>query len=260
MQELEHPVAIYFDDFGEKCTIRAEDLSNPVTLELAKRVDLVDPSGQFSLSPRQVPDKRPHFVAPPDSVARRVLGFEKDPTHDNRIAFLLNELEAPEQNWKLTESHYADGALVTTELFKITGYSWGKEIHRFVSADAVARHDLFGQAQQLEMSIFRPWVAIEVINTHYPDEETFLALSALSLAFPFIVLFDCTDRKNYFLKVDRETGTITTRLYLREGRIWSNGKPTAAQSSAGLEICAKNEIEKLKKNDARRRQQAAARA
>lgn len=257
MQELEHPIAIYWDSQGNKHTIRAEELYNSATLELAKRVDLRDPSGQVSLSPRIVENKRPHFKAPADSIVRRVLGFEKNPIHDQRIDFLLSELDVPEQNWKLTESYYADRELVTNELFKVSDYSWGKEIHRFVSVGAVARHDLFGQSQQIEMSIFRPWIAIEVINTHYPDEETFEALVELTRMFPFIVLFDCTDRKNYFLKVDSDSRTITTRLYLRGGSIWSHGKPIATQSSAGLEIFAKSEIARLRKADAWRKQQAA---
>lgn len=257
MQELEHPIAIYCDDSWNKQEIRAEELHDQKTLELAKSVSLFDPSGQVSLSPRKVLEKRPHFLAPSNSSMRRVCSFEQDTIHDDRVDFLLGELNATQRDWKLIESYYVSGELVVTELFKINRYSWGEEIHRIVSADAIVRHDLFGQAQQIEMSVFRPWIAIEVINTHFPDESTFQALAVLSCTLPFIVLFDCTDRKNYFLKIDKATGTITTRLYLRDGKIWFNGAPTTAQSSAGLEICAKNEIDRLRKNDARKRQQAA---
>lgn len=257
MPELEHPTAIYWDDNGNKHEIRAEELDDPITLELAKNVLLRDPSGQVSLSPRQVSEKRSHFVAPSNSSMRPVCSFEQDPTHKKRVDFLLDELEATEGNWTIVESYYAGRELVITELFEINQYSWGKEVHRIVSATAVVRHDLFGQAKQIEMSVFRPWIAIEVINTHFPDEDTFQALVALSCSFPFIVLFDCTDRKNYFLKIDKETRTITTRLYLRDGKVWFNGRPTTAQSSAGLEICAKNEIDRLKKIDAWKKKQAA---
>lgn len=258
MQELEHPIAVYWDDDGNKYEIRAEELDDPTTLEVAKNVALSDPSGQVSLSPRQVSGKRSHFLAPSNSSIRSVFSFENNPIHDNRIDFLLGQLKIRKTDWTIVESYYAGGELIVTELFKINRYSWGKEIHRIVSADAVVRHDLFGQAQQIEMSVFRPWIAIEVINTHFPDEGTFQALMALSSTFPFVVLFDCTDRKNYFLKVDNETGTITTRLCLRDGRVWLNGKPTTAQSSAGLEICAKNEIDRLKKIDLWKKEQVAA--
>lgn len=249
MSEFVHPVAIYFDDDGNKHEIKAEELDDPITLELAKNVSLFDSSGQVSVSPRHVPGKRLHFVAPSNSKMRRVCSFEQDPIHNKRVKFLLDLLEPP-KDWKIVESYYVDRELVVRELFKTNRYSWGKEIHRIVSADTVVRHDLFGQAKQLEMSVFRPWIAIEVINTHFPDEETFQALVRLSCMVPLIVLFDCTDRKNYFLKVDEETGTITTRLYLRDGQVWFKGEPTTAQSSAGLEICAKNEIDRLKKIDA----------
>jgi hypothetical protein len=260
MQDFVHKVAIYRDDAGVRHEIRVEDLSDPKIFEKAKGLKLFDESEQVRLSPRQIEDNRPHFVAPATEVNRSVFKFEKNPVHDERVDFLLDALKAGVQ-WKILESHYENSQSVTTDLFQISDYSWGKEKHRIVSADAIVRHDLFGQAVQIEMSIFRPWIAIEVINTHYPEEGAFKAFIELSRMFPLIVMFDCTDRQNDFLKIDKQAGTVNTRLHIRDGAVWFNGQTKDIQSSIAFELFIKKEIKNLnEKDDWKRKKAAEARA
>jgi hypothetical protein len=249
MQELEHPIAIYYDIHGERQEIKAFELGDPKVLEKAKSLSLVDPSEQIALSPRIVAGKAPHFLAPTTTKIRNIYSGEKNLVHDNRIQANLTNLNSC-GCWKVFTRDYINKQPVTTDLFNLDNYRWNHEVHRIVGADTIVRHDLFGQAKQIEMSVFRPWVAIEVINTHYPEEVAFKALIALSQMMPLLVAFDFTDRVNYFFKIDPATGTIAVRLYIYNGCVWFSGNKMDISSSAGLEIFAKNEIKRLEKIDA----------
>lgn len=64
------------------------------------------------------------------------------------------------------------------------------------------------------MSIHHPWVAIEVINKHFPEEKAFTAMIELSKQIPFLVMFDLLTEKtkNYFLKIDIQKKTNNPSL------------------------------------------------
>ena len=257
MTDLEHLLAVYYDVQGERHEIKAEELNDRATLELAKLADLLDESEQVSLSPRIVKDKRSHFVAPASSVKRRVLAGPKDPAHDKRIETLLDDLKAGER-WKIETRRYVDKELIATILFDLfADYTWDKEVHRIVTADTIVRHDLFGQANQLKMSMRRPWIAVEVINTHYPEEVAFQEMLRLSRAMPLLVAFDFIERPNYFFKVDLRSATIVTRVYIHDGCVWTGGAQTGIASSSGLEIFINQEIGHLKQIDAWKEKKAA---
>ena len=246
---LLHQVAIYYDDKGTRQTIRAEDLGDPITFEHAKNLELYDRSGQVRVYPRDIEDKILHFAVGPSRDAIQIDCEESNPAHDNRVCSLLNVLKKRAQ-WKVVMQAYVGGGQVSHDLFDLRPqYNWGKEVHRIVGSESIVRHDLFGQAYELDMSIRYPWIAIEVINTHYPEEATFAALIDLSRKLPLVVAFDHVGRPDHFLRIDPLTGIINTRLYMYRGAIWYLDEPVVITSSAGLEMFVKAEIRKLEEKD-----------
>lgn len=89
------------------------------------------------------------------------------------------------------------------------------------------------------MSVNRPWIAIEVINTHYPEEAAFSAMLAASRNYPLVVLFDFTAQWNTFVKVEKYDKRLRIRpwtFYIKEGAVWQGGSPTSINSSAEFKI------------------------
>lgn len=230
--ELEYPEA-YYSANGKRYPISAADLGNKETLELAKTVFLTDKSDQVRLRPRVPKDKRSHFYAPDSTSQRGVSEGEDDPAHNDRVRKLLDKL-THQTIWKVVIGRFVDGVLEREPRFQLEDYLWGKEIHRICSSELVIRHDLFGQSRLPAMSIFRPWVAIEVVNTHFPDEPAFKAMLDLSRQMPLLVLFDVLRERifSYFLKVDDQKGEITPLYYIYEGCVWKGDKQRKEIGSA----------------------------
>lgn len=199
-----------------------------------------------------------HFRAPGESVDRAIDRGENNPDHDNRIDNLLKELNS-RQTWKVETSGYVARKLVQRILFDLAAtYQWGEEVFRIVSSEAAVRHDLFGQARELlDMSQQLPWIAIEVINTHYPEEKTFTGLRDLSRSLPLLVAFDFTKRPDHFLKVDSQSGTITTKLYMLRGEIFHLADKLDIQSSNALATFVTSELRRLEKTDEWKAKQSA---
>lgn len=239
MPEVEHKYAIYIDANGARQIIFAKDLSNPNTLEVARLNDLYDSSEQIRLSARAPDGIIPHFYEiGTNSGARKVYTGEVDPTHNARVVQLATALsDLDTVSLVLKDLDKSGGAI--KELFKLPGYKWAPEVHRILKADAIVRHDVFGQSLELGMSIHRPWIAIEVIHTHYPEEEAFAALLETSKNVPLIVLFDLTAKPNSFIRVNKDTETLQIRpwtFYIREGAVWKGEERTKINTSARLKI------------------------
>lgn len=239
MPDVRHKFAVYFDSNGVRRTIQAKDLSNPNILADAKLKELYDGSEQFRIAPRVGQDITAHFyelTSNPD--ARRPFLGEDDETHNKRVEQLRDDLvNLSDFSLVLKETEKAGGAI--KEIFKFPKYRWASEVHRILKSNAIVRHDIFGQSEELNMSIRRPWIAIEVIHTHYPEEETFTALKEASEHIPLIVLFDFTVKPNSFLRVSPSNNVIQIRpwtYYIRQGKIWKGMEETKINSSARLKI------------------------
>ncbi|HNN44979.1 MAG TPA: hypothetical protein PKN34_02915 [Azospira sp.] len=242
MKSLEHAFAVYIDDNGCRHTLNAEDLSDDKIFEKAKGLTLYDASEQAILVPRDIPGKRRHFYEPNSVGGRSVSGYENgnDPAHDLRVEEnLVNLLSS--KRWKVG---FKNGDQFQ-QIFDVSHYDWDIEVHRIVSKDIIIRHDLFGQSKFVGMSVFRPWVAIEVIHTHFPEEKTFSALMSLSRHIPLVVLFDVVSRRNYFLKIDPAAGTVRCSYYLYEGQVWNGEKPTDIRTALGLKATIESRLRRL---------------
>lgn len=241
--QILHPVAFHFDDQGRSYPIHAKDLNDPTVLERAKLTELFDESHQVTVSPRFSVNGTPHFYA--KSTGKR--GFfrskDNDPAHDSRVNQLCQSLQELGP-WSLTmvrnEKKGNEKAMAYADAFKrLPEYSWGTEVSRILSSEVIVRHDIFGQPSELSMSIRQPWVAIEVVNTHFPEEAAFSAMLTASAQFPLIILFELTAYRNYFVAVNhsRKSLQYSNWTYLiQDGAVWQNGARTNITTSARLKI------------------------
>lgn len=237
--DIEHPVAVYFDQQGNRVHVWASSLRDPEQLALAKGRELYDASEQVRVAPRVSKNGVPHFYEI-TSRARRVFSGEDDPTHNNRVKDLHDKLQELE-SWALvlTTKDKATGNATHEEILKLPQYDWGKETHRILDEKAIVRHDIFGQAPDLAMSVRRPWIAIEVVHTHFPEEEAFAAFLETSKRLPLIVLFEHTARRNTFVKVDDKNNLLQISrwtYYIKDGCVWQGREKTSIATSARLQI------------------------
>lgn len=249
--ELEHPAAYYFDDNGVQQRILAKDLSNVATRTLAAEQKLTDKTGQIDLHPRVPSEAVPHFVATGVRRTRSVCDGERDPTHDARVDALLAKLKS-RRTWKLALGKAASKSgqplnWELTEPIVLPAYEWDAEVYRIMTKDSIVRHDLFGQALRLGMSANQPWVAIEVIHTHFPEESAFAAMLEMSERVPFYALFDFTAAKDKFVRVEPESDAIIYRDWtylIHDGHVWKGNQKQAIQTSAALKVHVTQQLNK----------------
>ncbi len=240
MSELEHSIAIYFDSNSVRREIDAADLSNLELLAKVKLQKLYDKTEQKRLYARVGADIRPHFCELSDGSSKRALfEGERDPAHNKRVDDILTKLRKVSKLELVIVHKVTDKVADFEHLFSLHDYEWGAEVHRVLEANTIVRNDIYGQRLELAMSVNRPWVAIEVINTHYPDEQAFSALLNASERYPLIVLFDFTAHPNSFVKVDVPTSTLRIRpssFYIKDGAVWNRNRQTEIKSSALLKL------------------------
>lgn len=223
--ELQNPIAVYFDACGGRREIRASELGDKKVLdralELAHDNQLYHWSGSGHLGVnRGVPDQiRAHFVLK-NGRAVPVYVRERSQEHDKVAQYLIMSLRSPplpEGYWKWTN---ANG-----EVCHLRGYEWELEVIRTIAPGVCARHDIFGHVKTFYTSPFCPVIKIEVIDFHYPEAQVFDALMALTAIIPMVVMFtfvtDDDDPSQVFLKLDYEKGEICSQLFLQYGYVWT---------------------------------------
>jgi hypothetical protein len=187
-------------------------------------------------------NSKPHFrILSNQSQARRVGGVEdNDPTHQKVIKYLVERLN---ERKKLRISTYVFGGedreeqtIFTTpkgadlQAPQPTDYKWWTEARIQLDSVRYIQPDICGRSN----SAFLPLksekaVIIEVIQSHYPDEETFHALTTLSKQ-NFIVLFFFVAKDGWgsayssFDMGDLSTVGIRCAYWLSNGEFFRNGE------------------------------------
>jgi len=250
-----HSVAYYFKN-GKRHEIRARDLNNADVWRIAKSEQLFDGSGTplFAIQADTL-----HFRGEPQASDRSTDRGETNPIHDARVQHILDVLNS-RSAWSIEASTYAHGNRFCNPICNLmTAYQWGSEVYRIISSEATVRHDVFGQAKDIiDMSKSMPWIAVEVINSHYPEDKTFDGIQSTSKNMPLLVLFDLTERPDHFLKIDGGSGVISTKLYMYNGNVY-DGTSTdqKIKSSAELKTYVTSVLNDLDKKDQWKKKQIA---
>lgn len=222
--------AIYDDINGEEQKIYPNDLHDLTKLAFARDQELFDETKQIRLYPRYRKDS-PHFYSL-QNVQRNIINRgENSVEHKNRIDDLIDKLNNNPKIFKIGYYTFSndsdDGKRQFNELASTKNYTWGKEITRFISENSICRHDIYGQQEILSQSSIHPSIAIEVIDSHYPDSKVINEWLELTKIIPLIITFDLVKKKNYYLqikdndyKVEEERNTIRMVYYIFDGSVW----------------------------------------
>lgn len=231
---LEHPVVYrVFEDSSAVSGVRrleefsADDIQSEKGFQDARAWTFRDLTDTVDVWPRRGASvstgansnvrRRNHFAA--TAVVRSPFRVEFDATHKKICQHWLTLLNRCKRIVVLKRDQLGRGS----ELATLVDYTWEEEVHRIVSSSRYIRHDLFGMKLEHRMSTMKPWVAIEVINHHHPEEAALRAMLQWSARVPLIVLF---------VHVDSEwAALVETRL------------PVAQQSISAMQIEARFYIE-----------------
>lgn len=240
---MKYERACYRDNNGALHWIEPNELNDPITLATARSVRLYDEDEEYRLFPRNR-EGGPHFFCRSANPRRLISSKEKDGRHDRRRDILKERLENI-TGLKVGYRHYYGSGkddFDFVEVAEIEDYKWGTEVTRIVPFNLRIRHDIFGASPVLGMSERRPWIAIEVISTHYMDEETFEAVLDLSKHLPMLVGFDLVDIPNYFTSLDEKTGTLRFIYYMYDGAVWRNDMRTELDTAGKLKAVLQQEL------------------
>lgn len=217
-----HEQASYQQD-NNWITITPNDLRNPETLAFARTKQLYDSEEcRYELFIRNREDI-PHFYR--KGVIRHNLDRQKDSTeHDSVIKKLLSYLNKnPSIKLKSYFFHsFSDKTLHTIKTMK--DYSWQDEVSFAISENGYVRFDILGRPISLNCTNQNPFIAIEVVDTHFSSKASFNALLELSKKLPFVIgyyfvkntpLYNCPNnakgKVNPFLRVS---------CYIHDGDFW----------------------------------------
>lgn len=105
-------------------------------------------------------------------------------------------------------------------------YQWGVEIQFGLVYGKFVRFDIFGRLKdEIQLTDNYPFVAIEVVDTHFHSQDAFKVLLATSKNIPLIVAYyfiPVAPRLNGVKKPDRSNGYSRVRLqcYIADGSFW----------------------------------------
>ena len=177
---------------------------------------------EYRLSPRFREDA-PHFYSPSDHTRTLCRRQENSQEHQQRCEELLQKLSS--SVWTVGFNFWKDQERFYHAMFDSQEYLWGTEITRALTSDIRWRHDIFGAKMDLRTSERFPWLAIEVIDSHFPDEKALKGWLKASACFPYVVAFDFVRAKDYFLQF-KDNNLRMTYLFMMVpcGRMGIDGK------------------------------------
>lgn len=256
MPELLHQIAIYFDKNFNRKVLRAIDLVKADVMEIARSQDLYDESEQQKLTPRTGAGITSHFVKIPTENSQYdfLIRNENNSAHDVRVARHFKAL-LQLKHFSLVIKYPG----VSEEPLKIfpgmPQYIWETEVQRFCEGNIIVRNDICGNYPSPSMSIRRPTIAIEVINTHYPEDRAFAAMLKESKEKPAIILFDLVQGGYSFVLVDPGNMRIEVRpwaYYIWNGAVFRGTEITRVSTPAELKTQLEAQVRAFDRKRAKR--------
>ncbi|WP_341210206.1 hypothetical protein [Alteromonas stellipolaris] len=239
---LKYEFATLRDEKGDKKIIYASKLKNSSISQRLKikEMELYDESEEYRVYPR-FNEKSPHFYSKSSKVrAYDKNNKDKSPKHDERVKSLvkkLNEMDCLDIGYYLFEKKEK----YFESLVRIKNYHWEAEVSRIIDSKTRVQHDIYGAELSLSMSQRKPFIAIEVVKTHFPEKNTFESLLKLSKEIPLIVIFDFTVKKNYYCELVKDGKRLRINNYIYDGALWDRDKKTKVTTQDyALEYFKKN--------------------
>ena len=110
-------------------------------------------------------------------------------------------------------------------IFSFKNYYFAKEVKQSLSSQHYFIADIFGVSKSLNKTEKEPLLAIEVIDTHFPDIKTFNYYRQITKQQPLIVVFYYLEYElilNHMFKNsgDNNNGKLRISHYIQDGSFW----------------------------------------
>lgn len=231
MSDFQHDYAIFFES-GVEDRIYVEELSEKYAqaVSLSHDGNLIDPvTGRNLKVQAAVLDgrkvvRRACFAFADGNVGKTLSAYPTDRSeeHTLRIAEILYNL----RRFRTVEFHGEDGLVACCR-----HYEWTMETHRILSQRGSIRHDVFGARPGNSMSANAPSVAIEVVDSSWPCQNSWEDMVEWTGRTPSLVVFDHA-RSGGFLMSPR--GPDEKDKWLKVSAI----KDSVGKQSTPAQLCA----------------------
>lgn len=183
-------------------------------------------NGEMSLRIRNHPDT-PHFFR--KRLVRQNIekGTQESEKHDYIIGFLQNYLNSrfSKHCFGYYERPWA-GDKGFGEIVKTKSFKWSQEVGFGLAYGKYIVFDILGRSDEnITILDSSPFVAIEVVDTHFHSKDAFIALLELSKNIPFIILYYYVNKfplLNQQKDPSRTNGYSKIRIhsYIADGSFW----------------------------------------
>ncbi len=213
----------YYDKEGNRQEFFARNLDTKENISALKEHEIYDDTETIMLVPVDFVEhkkRKSFFKAKPNQV-NRLFGKEDSETHDIKIDEIYDKLLASRKLkvWSKDFSGYPPKEL---PICKIQDYNWNFEVTREVlKTEKNARFDIYGACKNGTLSIKRPEIIIEVIDTHFLDKDLFLLLLERTKQISCIILFYFVQNENFYNKFDINDFRISA--FIKDGKFYYGG-------------------------------------
>ncbi len=223
-----YETAFYLNNDGQWEEVSFGELrSEERRAELRERDLRNESDGQIELGIRNH-EQTPHFFAKKRLRTDLDPGAKESFEHEDRKRMLNNFLSKYEKHkfgyyekpWDRKDNGF-------DTLVKIKDYSWDVEVSFGLVYGKFIRFDLLGRSKnELGLTDKHPYIAVEVVDTHFHSQEAFCALLESSKNIPIIIVYyfspvaphlNCV----YKPKSEKFYSKIRLQYYIADGSFWN---------------------------------------
>lgn len=144
--------------------------------------------------------------------------------HREKIQILLNFLNARDRIRVFCYYFEYDKKFLDT-IISFKNYFFAKEVKQSVGKSSYFISDIYGISKTLNNSNREPNIAIEVIDTHFPDIKTFNYFRKVTKETPLIILFYYINHELKFNHMknnngENNNGKLRISHYIQDGSFW----------------------------------------
>lgn len=219
--------AFYINEHGKTKLVSYKELvSEERRAELRKKDLKESPNGFYQLGVRNH-ETTPHFFQKRPIRKNIDTGSKESEKHEEHKQMLYNFLN---KYAKHEFGYYATPWDKNNKLYeafsKAKDYQWEKEVSFGLIYGRYIRFDILGRSsKELSLTDKYPYIAIEVVDTHFHSQQAFKALLELTKNMPVIVIYYFINKAPYLNTVNTPGKTTEFsknrfQYYLSDGSLW----------------------------------------
>lgn len=219
--------ACYFEN-NQWIRVSYQELTNANKRAILREKELFDSQNSNKILGIRNHQKTPHFYQKQTLRGNIETGIRETEEHARQINILKSFLTKYEKNafgfyespWEKDDKDKGFDFIIKTKEYK-----WDSEVKFGLIYGKYIVFDILGRSETLSLVESNPYVAIEVVDTHFHSKETFKTLLELSKNMPFIVLYLFVQKAPYIngTKKPERTNSFThnrIRYYISDGSFW----------------------------------------